>query len=161
MTEAIPTPFDITPIPHIPWEPGAVSWVVAVMTLLLVSAAVALWGRYGRSSRNERALRRLLRELSALQASKAGPECERFSRLARRIFSSLVGIDLAGCSPDELRRLAAATEDLEEAEALRLIAQIEEFAYAPASAPRPEPISAVSARVTAAIKAYAGSLEKR
>ena len=160
MQEALPTPFDITPIPYVAWEPNAESWVIVAATFAVILAFLLARSLFWRGAR-ERAVRQLLRELARSQASGPGAACERYSRLARRILSFLVGIDLSGCSADELRRLASASGDQRESEVLELLARIEDCAYAPVGSVQSSEVSSLSSRVTAILTEYAGSVVKR
>lgn len=131
MSEPIPTPYDIVDIPHIAWEPSVSDWLLAVGLLGMAALAIGVAAILTRRHPSARALERLLSQLASSNISSPGVECERFSRLCRRIASSIAGVDLSGCTAQELRDLAAASADPQEADALQAIALIEDRAYAP------------------------------
>lgn len=146
MNEPIPTPFDITSIPYIAWEPGARDWMLAFSVFAAALVGIGLAALLLRLRSTDRALTRLLKQLSESSVSAPGLECERFSRLCRRILSFLVGLDLSGCTAQELRGMAQATQDEREAEMLGIVAAIEDWAYAPAGAADPATIASLAAR---------------
>jgi len=156
MNEPIPTPFDITPIPYVAWEPSGYVFLLLFVALIIVALGIVLRNRRP-GSRHARVVRQLLRDLDRTEVSASGIECERFSRLARRILSFLVGMDLSGYSADELRDLAAATDDSQEAEALSLIASIEDYAYAPAGATPKDSVRELARHIRTILSELPGS----
>lgn len=160
MNEPIPTPYDIVPIPHIPWEPGTSVWGIAAGVFAAVVLLIFLARFFSRGNAKVRALRPLLSELSKLSTPRTSVACERFTRLARRILSFLVGLDLSGYSADELRKLAAATSDGSEAEVLVLIAQLEDLTYAPDGVRDEAGLPSLAREVVHALNRYVGSMNK-
>jgi hypothetical protein len=159
MSEAIPTPYDIVPIPHIAWEPSATVYAWVALSFVLALVVLFIASRIARGRSRISALRPLLQELSKLSSPESTQACERFTRLARRILSFLVGMDLSGFSADELRGLAAATADSREAEALGLIAQLEDLTYAPVGAQQGSSLAAASRDVLRSIEEYVRSMK--
>lgn len=161
MNEPIPTPFDITDIPYIAWEPGPLSWIVLVSAFLLFAVGIGAAALVARRRSPERALAGLLRQLADTRVHSPGLDCERFSRLCRRILSYLVELDLSGCTAQELRNLANASEDSRESEMLTIIATIEECAYAPAGVPEAQALPDLSHRAREALSAFARDRRRR
>jgi len=159
MSEAIPTPYDIVPIPHIAWEPSASLYAAVAAAFVLALIVLLIASRIARGRSRISALKPLLQELSKLSTPGSTQACERFTRLARRILSFLVGMDLSGFSADELRGLAAATADSREAEALGLIAKLEDLAYAPASAHHGSSLASGARDVLRSIEEYVRSMK--
>ena len=131
MSDPIPTPFDITDIPHIAWEPGREAWLLALGLFLFAFVALGIAALARSRHPSERSLERLLTQLQGSRVHAPGLECERFSRLCRRILSFLAELDLSGHTAQELRSLAGVSEDPHEAAALKVVALIEDYAYAP------------------------------
>lgn len=161
MSEPIPTPYDIIGIPYIPWEPSFSVWLVALLLFMAAATLLGVMAFFTARRPSERALNRLLTQLAGSQVAAPGIECERFSRLCRRILSFLAEHDLTGCSAQELRSLASLSGDPREVEALQLVALIEDHSYAPAGIVLDQPLPELFESAKRALAAFAAERRRR
>jgi hypothetical protein len=138
METAIPTPFDIIPPPPGAWVPSGLTWGLLLVLIALAAIAALRLRRRFKAPPLQSLLELLFRDLS--QALNHRPiQLERASRLARRIISQYLPQDLAGLSSTELRACASHlpvetdAKAASTAEIVRLIAELEDQAYAPNS----------------------------
>ena len=133
MITPIPTPFDITEIPVIPWIPGTSAWI----TLLLATIACVLVAKlilYRRSKTTlDGVAERLLTEMQADFDSGRALSPARYARPARRILEHITKVPLTGLSAREICDLATGNSDALEQMALRRLIAIESISYEPPS----------------------------
>lgn len=161
MSDPNPTPYDIVDIPHIAWEPSLADWLVALSVFGIATLIIGGFALLNRRNLSARALERLLDQLESSHITSAGVECERFSRLCKRILSYIAGVDLSGCTAQELRDLAAASADAQEADALKAVALIEDRAYAPAGAISSKTLSELCERTKTSLATFAAERRRR
>lgn len=130
MPPAIPTPFDITDIPVIPWTPGLGSWLTA---LLLLGLAYAMILGYRRilAKQGFAAAAALEDELATIGADENHTERQRLIKLAQRALVFLQNCDVRGLSSEELITLSAVEGDAQVRKLLTLLAALENDQYAP------------------------------
>ena len=133
MVTPAPTPYDITDIPHIAWEPGILAWIIlgAALAILAVRAFVSP-GAF-KNRRERKVINALFKDLITTSASSEPISIERSARLGRRLASHLSAINRAELSCDELK--AYPTEELPSSlrDAIYSLALIEELGYSPPS----------------------------
>jgi hypothetical protein len=129
----LPTPYDITDIPYVPWSPSSHEWLLLLCATCMALVLVSAWHFLRRGRKLSRVVNRLLEEIERSSYQTSIASTERISRAARRVIEHTTRHDLGGLSPDELAAYAARCSDPEEAQALRLIADLESHLYAPPS----------------------------
>ncbi len=161
MSEPIATPYDIVDIPYFAWEPSIADWLLALVLFGVAALVIGVAALLKRRNPSARVLERLLNQLADSHVIAPGIECERFSRLCKRIISFVACVDLSGCTGQELRDLANASADAQEAEALRAVALIEDRAYAPAEAASSKPLSELCEAAKRSLSAFASERRRR
>jgi hypothetical protein len=153
MRHPLPTPYDITEIPNVPWDPGTHEWFLLLVITLVAVALVWLWHLVRRGRKLNRVVEQLLKEIErgSLHASTAS--AERISRAARRVVEHTTRHDLGGLSPDELSDYAASCSTDEERNALGLIAELESRLYAPPSEHKDEQTAEIARSLLPALRA--------
>lgn len=118
----LPTPYDITPIPHIPYAPGLRDWLI--LASILAACAIALLSiTRQRIRRSVSPLERARTQLAHLEESLHGPHlsranCFTASQTTKRAIDAALGTDLHAATIDELQALS----ESHPSEALREIA---------------------------------------
>ncbi len=133
MPQPLPTPYDITNIPFVPWSPGTREWLLLLVATCGALVFLSLWHLLRRGRRLRRVVDRLLEEIERSSHQNSVASTERISRAARRIIEHTTRHNLGGLSPEELAAYANQCRDPEEGVALRLIADLESHLYAPPS----------------------------
>ncbi len=110
MTDPIPTPYDILPIPEFRWIPTTQAWLIlaafiCVLLLLLQIPRFASWWERKRSHRRTRELRALL----AAPSPRDGAMLIVLYRRLRLLLEPILGTRISHLSALELRTAAAAT----------------------------------------------------
>lgn len=133
MPTPIPTPYDIIPPPPGTWIPSALTWSLLTVCFLASLAWILIRARAARNSLDS-IITGLSEEL-ARELVKQPIELERISRLARRIASYQLGVDITGLTAAELReRTSSHSNQKGSTPALmRALAVVEDLAYAPMS----------------------------
>ena len=126
----IPTPYDITPIPVVPWSPGSTAWIV---TLTVLAALFLLLRGYQRfhAKRTFDAGEILLAELRQINPERSLDERQRLIKLTQRALNFLRNCDVRGLSSEELLTLSTQEERASERNLLSLLAELENDQYAP------------------------------
>jgi hypothetical protein len=132
--KALPTPYDITDIPYVPWNPGGLEWILLLLVTCAALVLVCVWHLLRRGRKLTRVVDRLLAEIERSSHQTSTASTERISRAARRVIEHTTRHDLGGLSPDEIAMYASKCSEPEESRALRLIADLESHLYAPPSA---------------------------
>jgi len=138
MPTLLPTPFDIIEPGPGQLIPSEYAWL-ALLVMTLLGAALIVFMRRTRSPQKiTSTLQVLVDELRIIGAgAQSRPDIERVSRLGRRIISPYFVEDVTSMSCSELQshavkiRNRANEESVSLAEAILLLAKIEEIAYAP------------------------------
>ena len=125
--EALPTPYDITPLPSLPVVPSLLVWAALLLLSILVTLLIA--GAPRRRSRisDQPAFAAALEQLRKFEHS-TGAEAERLalsSLVVRRLLTTLTGVDVSSLTaaellshaalPGTLRKVAESTAALEAA----------------------------------------------
>jgi hypothetical protein len=134
LPKPLPTPYDITDIPYVPWSPGTREWILLLLAACAALVLISAWHLLRRGRKLSRVVDRLLEEIERSSHQTSVASTERISRAARRVIEHTTQHDLGGLSPDEISAYAAKCADPEEVQALRLIADLESHLYAPPSA---------------------------
>lgn len=159
METAIPTPFDIIPPPPGAWIPSPLTWGLFIL-LTVVGAVVALRLRRRLAAPALNSLLALLFQDLTQTLNHNPIQLDRASRLARRILSQYLPDDLTGLSSSELRACASNLPSETDARAastagiVRLIADLEDQAYAPGLTSTGEPIAQLAKDLASAIEAH-------
>ncbi len=150
----IPTPYDITEIPHVAWEPGAWSWLGLIALLAIV--ALRAYGTLGsfRDRKGARLVNDLFAELMATSKGQSAISLERASRIGRRLASHLSGINLAELSCDELKAYPAEELPHSLRDAITSLALMEELGYSPPSPERDTAARAAVLKLAAQLSEY-------
>jgi hypothetical protein len=130
MPPAIPTPFDISPIPVIPWSPGIESWITTIILIALAYATILGYRRV-LSSRRFVAATVLQTELSHIQPLDNHADRQRLIKLTQRALIFLTSCDVRGLSSEELVALSTQESDGSVRKLLALLAALENDQYAP------------------------------
>lgn len=134
MPPSLPTPFDITDIPHIAWQPGASSWLVVGAMLVLAAFIVLMRSKRPKGPRNAKVVELLLSEIQKASAITSTNDAQRLSHLVRRVVEYLSDVELSSLSAGELEIMSkTATPDCL-AQTLGSLAALESSVYAPPSA---------------------------
>ena len=136
MITPVPTPYDITDIPHIAWEPGILAWVILGATLAIFTLRTFISPGAFKNRKGSKVINALFMDLITTSKSSEPISIERAARLGRRLASHLSAINLAELSCDELK--AYPTEELPHSlrDAIHSLALIEELGYSPPSTER-------------------------
>jgi len=138
MITPIPTPFDIIEPPAGAFVPSSIMWLVLALlgAIVFLSAIVSTRRRPAHSVSS--LLNSLLSDLNHIRTEATSPQdLERAARLVRRIISPYLPGDAAGLSSGEMRSLADILRERKDdmtssvAEILPLLAEVEDYAYAP------------------------------
>jgi hypothetical protein len=139
MTTPIPTPFDIIDPPPGAFIPSGTMWLVLGLVGVAAFLVAKLAARRGKAHSVGSLLDSLLTELGQVRSQASSPhDLERAARLVRRIISPYLSCDTAGLSSDEMRSLAGTLREQKDevtssvAQILPLLAELEDYAYAPA-----------------------------
>lgn len=107
----IPTPYDITPVPYIPYAPGIRDWIVLAILLAVAGAAVIRLTRY-RMTRSASPLESAQAELARIEETVPGAylsraACFSASQITKRAIDAAFGTHLHAASLSEVQTLAA------------------------------------------------------
>lgn len=107
----IPTPYDITPIPYIPYAPGLSDWIALAIILAAGGVGIVRFTRY-QMTRSASPLESACAELARLDGTVVGPSlsrgaCFSASQITKRAIDAAFGTNLHAASLSELQTLAA------------------------------------------------------
>lgn len=107
----IPTPYDITPLPYIPYGPGLRDWIVLALILTVVGAIVFRITRH-RLIRSASPLESARAELARLEGAARGPylsraACFSASQMTKRGIDAAFSTTLHAASLSEIQSLAS------------------------------------------------------
>jgi hypothetical protein len=132
--DAIPTPFDINPIPYFAFSPGTREWLALLTIALCAFALVKLRQFFARSSRTGlKAIAIAMGELSALLMERAAPAqlLSKASLTLRRILSQSSKTDFSSMSRRELEAQLAALPAAAGREVIPVLVKLESRRYDP------------------------------
>jgi hypothetical protein len=125
--EALPTPYDITPLPSLPVVPSLLVWAALLLLSILVTLLIAGVPRRRSRISDEPAFAAALEQLRKFEHSTEA-EAKRLalsSLAARRLLTTLTGVDLSSLTaaellsyadlPKALKKVAESTAALESA----------------------------------------------
>lgn len=130
MPPAIPTPFDISPIPVIPWSPGLENWVTTLILMALAYATILGYRRVT-SSRSFAAATVLQAELRHIKPLDSHADQQRLIKLTQRALIFLANCDIRGLASEELLALSAQEDYASVRKLLAPLAALESYQYAP------------------------------
>jgi hypothetical protein len=153
MPQPLPTPYDIAPIPYVPWTPSSHEWFLLLLATLIGLVLIAVWHLLKRGRRLSGVVDQLLKEIERSSHNTSTASTDRISRTARRVIEHTTRHDLGGLSSDELAAYAERCPTHEERTALSLVADLESHIYAPPSAEEQERLRQISSDLIPALKA--------
>jgi hypothetical protein len=131
MPDAIPTPFDITAIPHIPWQPGRLEWMFLMAALALLALAAYYRNRPPAQPMRVTIVDLLLKDIELAAKMHSPDDIQRLSHLVRRVIEYLSNVEISSMSPGELESLSRSATPPSLSESLRCLAELEASVYAP------------------------------
>ena len=137
MTEALPTPFDITEIPYVPWSPNTTVWLIFLA--LIGGALLYLWLRQGNARKKRRELDIVELTISDLSRSREELDgghdrqiLQRMSLVTKRLLAILEDPQLAGLTAHEALERALVKKSAPEVQQIASsLIVIEGLSYAP------------------------------
>ena len=152
MPQALPTPYDITEIPLIPWSPGTQEWLVLFALTVVGLLLTAVWHAFKRGRGLRGIVPQLLREIERSSRQPTGASAERISRAARRVIEHSTRHALSGLSSHEIRAYAEQCTNVDERTALTLIGELESRSYAPPTQREPAQLEQLARELLASLK---------
>lgn len=141
MPSALPTPYDITPLPIFAFEPGVREWLGFVVLVLAIMTVVSFIARRARRNSPIEAFSFALAELMTLRReSERDLSKERLARaslIVKRLASALSGSPIAQFSPNELREYARSASNSSLSPLLLRVVELDSFKYQPDGATLP------------------------
>ncbi len=159
MPDAIPTPFDITPIPHIPWQPGRLEWLFLLAGLALFALAAYYRLRPRTEPMRVTIIDLLLKDIEQTAKVRSPDAIQRISHLVRRVIEYLSSVEISSMSPGELEVLSRSATPPSLSESLRCLAALEASVYAPPSELQESDILATT--LVRALKEYVNVSRRR
>jgi len=138
---ALPTPYDITPLPYYAYEPGLWEWLVFSAVVAAIFLCVVVVARRSKQRRSIESFGFALSELMKLRGESG--QCLEKNQLARlllivkRLAGSVIGMPIAQLAPAELQKFLEGALSPAVKELLTRVRELESFKYQPDDAPLP------------------------
>lgn len=160
MPEAIPTPYDITDIPVVPWAPGSREWILVCGIALLGALIIFVTRRKNRSRKRTKVVDLFLQEVDHATRGGAPAQLERLAHLSRRIVEYMSQREISTLSPSELEQASKESSSPSLAIVLRELAEFEVSMYERPSPEHHDKTATSAERLARAVRVYVESARR-